>query len=234
MRAAIVFLVSIGRRFAAASVVPLLMLGCGSASSEPRSSAIEPPAASSGDEATPEPSETVAEPAVEEPALAPAQGPATITVVADIANKPIVANVRVLDDQGDIKAQAKAGDAMTLPSGNYKLEIEIPDASIMADRPTQMRELRLTPGQNPNVEAHFRWAKVQLDVRVNGHSQPGAHVQLLRNGENVAEMKSGAAPVPITPGRYEADVLLKGAKIRVQGLLFPDSATQTVPVNVRF
>jgi hypothetical protein len=75
---------------------------------------------------------------------------------------------------------------------------------------------------------------VQLDVRVNGRSQPGAIVQLLRNGEVVAEMKSGAPPAPIAPGRYEADVLLKGAKIRVKGLQFPEGGTQIVPVNVRF
>jgi hypothetical protein len=79
-----------------------------------------------------------------------------------------------------------------------------------------------------------RQTNVQLDVRVNGRSQPGAIVQLLRNGELVAELKSGAPPAPITPGRYEADVLLKGAKIRVKGLQFPEGGTQTVPVNVRF
>jgi hypothetical protein len=154
-------------------------------------------------------------------------------VVASLAGQPIQANVLVLDEQGEHKAEATTGAPITVPAGSYKLEIAITDAAVMVDKPTQVRELRLEPGQSPRVEARFSWAKVQLDVQINGRSQPGATVQLLRNGEVVAQMKSGARPVAITPGRYEADVLLKGAKIRVTGLLFPDSATQTVPVNVR-
>jgi hypothetical protein len=139
----------------------------------------------------------------------------------------------VLDPSGEKRAEASAGEPINLPAGNYDLEVAITDAAVMADKPTQKRELVLQAGQNAQVEARFLWAKVTLDVRINGRSQPGAKVQLLRNEEVVAEMKSGAPPTPITPGRYEADVLLKGAKIRVKGLQFPDSATQTVPVNVR-
>jgi hypothetical protein len=210
-------------------------LGCSSGQPNPRSEV--PPAASAGDEFTPE--TPVAAPANEEAPRADeaapvrASGPATLTLVALVAGKTAAATVRVLDERGERQAEASSGMPITLPAGNYKLEVAITDAAIMADKPTQQRELRLEPGQTLQVEANMAWAKVQLDVRVNGRSQPGARVQLLRAGEVVAEMKSGAAPVPISPGRYEADVLLKGAKIHVTGLQFPEAATQTVPVNVR-
>jgi hypothetical protein len=92
----------------------------------------------------------------------------------------------------------------------------------------------LEAGKTTQVEATFPWAKVQLNVLVRGKSQPGVLVKLLRNGEVVAQMKGGAKPVAITPGKYEADVMLKGTTIRVKGLFFPDGATQTVPVRVQF
>ena len=104
----------------------------------------------------------------------------------------------------------------------------------MADRPKQTREVFLKPGEDARVEATFPWARVQLNVLVGGRSQAGVPVKLLRDGEVVAELKGGAKHTAITPGKYEADVLLRGATIRVTGLLFPESATQTVPVRVKY
>jgi hypothetical protein len=210
-------------------------VGCGSEAPATSAAAESPPAASAGAETTPEPpsaEEASAAPAASEPIVSPT-GPGTLLLTATIAGKAVPAVVRVLDSNGEKRAEASAGEPLTLPAGNYDLEVAITDPKVMADKPTQKRELVLQAGQNAQVEARFRWAKVTLDVKINGHSQPGAKVQLLREDEIVAEMKSGAPPTPITPGRYEADVLLKGAKIRVKGLQFPDSATQTVPVNVR-
>jgi hypothetical protein len=223
MRAAIVLLL-------AATTV-----GCGSGAPAPAADEETPPAATAGAENTPEPpsaEEASEAPPESEPPVA-ATGPGTLLLTASVAGKTVPAVVRVLDPSGEKRAEVSAGEPVNLPAGNYDLEVAITDAAVMADKPTQKRELVLHAGQNAQVEARFRWAKVTLDVRINGRSQPGAKVQLLREEEVVAEMKSGAAPTPITPGRYEADVLLKGAKIRVKGLQFPDSATQTVPVNVR-
>jgi hypothetical protein len=220
-----------------AAIVSSLLLattvGCGSA--PPAPPAESPPAATAGAENTPEPpAEVAAEPEPEpEARVAAPTGRGTLILVASIAGKNVPATVRVTDASGEERAQGNSEEPITLPAGNYSLEVSIKDANVMADRPTQRRDLVLQGGQNAQVEARFKWAKVQLDVRINGRSQPGAKVQLLREDEVVAEMKSGAAPTPITPGKYEADVLLKGAKIRVKGLQFPDSATQTVPVNVR-
>jgi hypothetical protein len=223
------------------AIVSLLLsfattVGCGSGAPAPGASEESPaPAASAGAETTPEPPSTdeAAEAPPESEPLVSATGPGTLVLTASIAGKPVPAVVRVLDPSGEKRAEAKAGEPLTLPAGSYELEVAITDAAVMADKPTQKRELVLQAGQTANVEARFQWAKVTLDVRINGRSQPGAKVQLLRAEEVVAEMKSGAPPTPVTPGRYEADVLLKGAKIRVKGLQFPDSATQIVPVNVR-
>jgi hypothetical protein len=220
-----------------AAIVSSLLLattvGCSSDAPPPASPSESPPAATAGAENTPEPPvETAAEPEAE-PQVAAPTGRGTLILVASVAGKNVPAAVRVTDASGEERAQGNSEEPITLPAGNYTLEVSIKDASVMADRPTQRRDLVLQGGQNAQVEARFKWAKVQLDVRINGRSQPGAKVQLLREDEVVAEMKSGAPPTPITPGKYEADVLLKGAKIRVKGLQFPDSATQTVPVNVR-
>lgn len=222
-----------------AAIVSSLLLattiGCGSEARAPAPAIEAEPAATAGAENTPEP--PAEEAAVTEPELQPTvaapTGRGTLVLVASVAGSHVPATVRVLDESGEKRAEANTGEPINLPAGNYQLEVAITDANVMADRPTQRRELVLQGGQNANVEARFKWAKVQVDVRINGRSQPGAKVQLLREEEVVAEMKSGAPPTPITPGKYEADVLLKGAKIRVKGLQFPDSATQTVPVNVR-
>lgn len=219
-----------------AAIVTSLLLattfGCGSGAPPPTAVESEP-AATAGAENTPEPpAEPVREPDLE-PKVAAPTGRGTLVLTASVAGQNVPATVRVFDESGEKRADASTGEPINLPAGNYQLEVAITDANVMADRPTQKRELVLQGGQNAQVEARFKWAKVQLDVRINGRPQPGAKVQLLRDEEVVAEMKSGATPTPITPGKYEADVLLKGAKIRVKGLLFPDSATQTVPVNVR-
>jgi hypothetical protein len=200
--------------------VGLAALGCGAKGG----AADEPPAATAGDESTVDPSESVA---------SGSATPSTLSVVAVVAGQPTPASVRVLDAQGGVAAEGTSGGSLSLPAGSYALEVTISDATAMIDTPTQRSELQLEPGQAANVQTEFRWAKVTLDVRVGGRSQRGAKVVLLRNGEPVAEMKSGAAPVPITPGRYEADVSLPGRTVRVTGLHFPDSAMQTVPVNVR-
>lgn len=207
-------------------LVGIAASGCGATAGSGEQS----PAASAGDESTVEPADAVPD----APHVVPRTGPATLTVTAMVAGQPTQASVRVLDAHGAVKGEGSSGSPITLAAGSYKLEVSISDASVMIDKPTQRSGLQLEPGQPAKVQADFPWAKVKLDVRVGGRSQRGVKVLLLRDGEPVAEMKSGAEPAPITPGRYEADVSLPGRNVRVTGLHFPDSATQTVPVHVKF
>jgi hypothetical protein len=216
-------------------LLPWAALGCSSSASGSAATHEGPPAASAGEETSPAEPEPIADEApVDEPEPPLASGPASVTLTAVVADQPVPADVRVLDESGKVASEGAAGDRITLPAGNYQMEISIRDAAALADRPTQKRALLLKPGDDARLEARFRWAKVTLNVLVGGRAQAGANVKLLRDGEVVAEMKSGAPPAAITPGRYEADVSLKGTVIRVKGLQFPEGATQTVPVRVQF
>ena len=161
-------------------------------------------------------------------------GGGSVTVRALVAGQAVPAKVRVLDAEGKAQTEADTGTPIALAAGTHRVEIKISDPASLADTPTQIREVFVEPGKASQVDATFPWARVQLNVLVGGRAQAGVPVKLLRNGEVVAQMKGGAKPAAITPGRYEADVLLKGTTIRVKGLLFPEGATQTVPVRVQF
>jgi hypothetical protein len=161
-------------------------------------------------------------------------GSGSVNVRALVAGQVVPAHIRVFDESGKVAMEAESGAPIALRAGSHRIELQISDAAALADRPKQTREVFLEAGKTTLVEATFAWAKVQLNVLVGGRSQKGVPVKLLRNGEVVAEMKGGAKPAAITPGRYEADVMLKGTTIRVKGLLFPEGATQTVPVRVQF
>lgn len=221
-----------------ATLTLLLLSGsiaCGGEPS-PAASAEEAPqlsaANSEGAEALPEPeSEASAEP---DDAPAPAAGPAELTVTALVAGAAIPAKVRVLDESGKTVVEGPAGSPLALESGSYRLEVKVSDATALADTPTQTRDLIVEPGQSAKVEARFPWAKVTLNVIIDGKSKAAAKVKLLREGNVVAEMKAGGEPVAISPGRYEAEVQHGSDTVRVKGLQFPEGATQTVPVRVQF
>jgi hypothetical protein len=161
-------------------------------------------------------------------------GPASMNVRALVAGQAVPAHVRVLDGSGKVLTEAESGTVISLSAGKHRIELQISDAASLADTPTQAREVFLEAGKTTQVDATFPWAKVQLNVLVAGRSQGGVPVKLIRNGQVVAQMKAGAKPAAISPGRYEADVLLRGTTIRVKGLMFPEGATQTVPVRVQF
>src|SRR5262245_17910952 len=143
-------------RVAFASLLLLSLATTFGCSSEPPAPAVEessPPAATAGAETTPEPP-AAPEPApvAEEPIVA-ATGPGPLVLTATIAGKSVPAVVHVLDASGEKRAEVKAGEPVNLPAGNYDLEVAITDAAVMADRPTQKRELVLQAGQNAQVEA---------------------------------------------------------------------------------
>lgn len=161
-------------------------------------------------------------------------GSGSVDVRALVAGQVVAVHIRVFDESGNVATEGKSGTPIALRAGKHRIELQISDAAALADTPKQTREVFVDAGKTTLVEAAFPWAKVQLNVMVGGRSQPGVPVKILRNGEVVAHMKGGAKPAAITPGKYEADVTLKGATIRVKGLMFPEGATQTVPVRVQF
>jgi hypothetical protein len=201
--------------------------GCGS----PQSQQASPqPAAASGQEAPPAPPpQTSPEPeAAQEPS-----GPAAITVEAKVHGKAVDANIRLLGSDGAEVAAGKTGQTLSVQSGEYEMHVEITSAAVMLDKPTQRRLLTVHAGDNLHEAVDFPWAMVQLNVMVNGRLEKNASVTLSRQGKEVGTLKSGAEPVAISPGHYEAVAKAGGATIQVSGLMFPEGATQTVPVNVQ-
>ena len=209
-----------------------VLLGCGSGSGTTNA----PPAASAtaGDENPPAEAELASPPAAAEPDAVPEPaGPAAMTVEARVHGQSVPATVRVLGADGHEVGNGKAGERLSLDSGEYSLRIQISDASAMLDKPTQERPLTLHKGDDLHEVVDFPWAMVQLNVVINGQKESNAGVELRKQGELVGTIKSGAPPVAISPGRYEAQVKARGAKIDVKGMMFPAGATQSVPVNVQ-
>jgi hypothetical protein len=111
--------------------------------------------------------------------------------------------------------------------------VTVAETQALLDKPTQNLSVFVESGKSTPVDVTFRWAKVRLDVLVGGRSQGKVPVKLFRGGEAVAELQSGTAPQAISPGKYEADVLLRGRTIHVTGLVFLEGAEQTVPVRAQ-
>jgi hypothetical protein len=212
----------------------LAAFGCsGGGSSEPA------PTASEGSEGSEVAEAPAAEPsapesASEEEAIPMRRsGPAKLTLDAVVQGKSVPAKVRLLAADGSEAASGETGQALNVQSGEYTLEVEIVDDDALLDKPTQKRQLTVNAGDELNEKAEFPWSKVTLNVRVNGKLDRGAKVILLRDGQEVAKVKSGAPLAPISPGRYEAVVETRGAKIEVKGMLFPEGGSETMPVDVR-
>jgi hypothetical protein len=215
--------------------VGLAASGCGSGRG-----AEEPvaPAASEGEEPPPDVAqasdpEEHAEP--EERAPAPstkaAFGRGSVVVTARVDGQPVAARIKVLE--GAQGLEGTTGDTISLPAGTQRISVTIADTQSLLDKPTQNMSVFIEPGKSTPVDVTFRWARVKLDVLVGGRSQGSVPVKLFRGGEPVAELKAGGAPQAITPGKYEADVMLKGRTIHVTGLVFLEGAEQTVPVRAQ-
>ena len=205
--------------------------GGGASAGEPAPGASE---SSEGSEVgeTPAAEASTAESASEEAIPVRRSGPAKLTLDAQVKGKSVPAKVRLLAADGSEAASGEAGQALNVQSGQYTLEVEILDDSALLDKPTQKRELTVNAGDELHEKAEFPWSMVTLNVRVNGKLDRGAKVILIRDDKEVATVKSGAAPAAISPGRYEAVVETRGAKIEVKGMLFPEGGSETMPVDV--
>jgi hypothetical protein len=220
--------------FAKLFALVVWMAACASSAHDAGHRPLEPaPAASGGEQAAAEPAVDRAAPDESGAPVTAASGPAKITVDARVRGQSVAADVRLIGPGGEDAAHGGSGEALQATSGEYEMQVTIRDASALADKPTQRRKLTLSPGDDLHEPVDFPWAMIQLNVVVNGSPDPGAVVHLMRDGEEVAAFKSGAAPAPISPGRYSAQVKTHGASIDVASLMFPDGATQSVPVRVQ-
>jgi hypothetical protein len=191
-----------------------MMSGCSPADNQ--STQLSPPAASFGDEPpppTPEPQ---------------ASRRGRIVVRAFVRDQPVAAHVRFLDVPRPIEGEA--GESISAEAGTQRIEVAISDSALL-DRPQQLLEVFVAPDKESVAEAHFPWARVRFDVMVQGRRQVGVPIKLLRKDVVVAELKSGAPAQTISPGKYEADVLLGGRTLRARGLALLDGATQNIPLQ---
>lgn len=158
-------------------------------------------------------------------------GPAQITVTAQVRGEPIAATVRLSGEDGNV-VEGKAGERLSLQSGTYALEVSVTDASKLADKPTERRDVVIEAGADLTENVEFPWSKVQLNVKVNGTFDAKAVVRLIRQGAEVAKVPSGGDYIMLSPGRYKAEVQTRGTSIEVPELMFPEGATRDVPVSV--
>lgn len=156
-------------------------------------------------------------------------GRGSVVVTAKVNGQPVAARVKILD--GSSKLEGATGESISLPAGTQRISVTVAETQALLDKPTQNLSVFIEPGKSTPVEVTFRWAKIRLDVLVGGRSQGKVPVKLFRGGAAVAELQSGTAPQAISPGKYEADVLLRGRTIHVTGLVFLEGAEQTVPVR---
>ena len=204
------------------TTLALIAFSCAGASGSDETRA---PAASAGDEPPP-----MAAEAVPEEEVKPARG--RIVVQAKCAGKPVVA-VGKMPIERDLVVDFKMGQEFSAEVGTRHIEVTLDDDSALIDRPTLQLEVPVEERKTTQVDAVFPWAKVQLNVLVHGTVQPPTSVKLIRKGEVVAEVKSSGPAFLVSPGNYEADVLLKGKTVRVKGLVFFEGTEQTVPVRAK-
>ena len=204
----------------------LFALGCGAAAVSEENPA---PAASAGDEPPPSAATTSTVP---EPKVAPVKpGRGRLVVQAEVAGKSIPAHAKLLDE--DRAVDFEMGEEISVEAGTRRIEVSLLDDKVLVDKPTQQLEVFVEPNKRAQVKAVFPWAKVQLNLLVNGRPQAASRVKLVRGGNTVAEVHTGAPLFQVSPGSYEADVPLRGKTVRVKGLVFFEGSEQVIPVRAQ-
>mgnify|MGYP003449651339 CR=1 FL=1 len=198
----------------------LIASSCGSAGTGAQEA--QPPAASAGDE--PPPSAAAATPDK------PTRG--RIIVQATCAGKPVEVQGRMPIER-ELVVDFRVGHEFSAEVGTRHLEVALVDDTILIDKPTLQMDVDVESGKLTRVNAVFPWAKVQLNLLVRGTVQPPTPIKLIRNGNVVAQVKSGAPAFLVSPGNYEADVPVRGKTVRVKGLVFFEGTEQVVPVRAQ-
>jgi len=161
-------------------------------------------------------------------------GPVDVTVTLRVGTDDVEGTVALINEAGETVAEGNGGQTFNVQSGAYQVSATIADASVLIDTPTVTQDAQLTAGETQTVEVTFPRARILLNVTRGGRALRRPEVTLYRQGseEPAASFRVGQNHVPISPGRYEADVKLRGHEIRVRGLTFMDGATQSIPVNI--
>jgi hypothetical protein len=188
------------------------------------------PAASAGDE--PPPTAAAATHEVGPTVEAGKSARGRIVVQARCAGKLVPARGRMPIER-ELVVDFEMGQEISAEAGTRRIEVALTDSTILIDKPTLQLDVVVEPQKLAKVEAVFPWAKVQLNLLVNGKAQPPTAVKLIRGGNVVAEVKSGGPAFLASPGNYEAEVSLRGKPVRVKGLVFFESTEQVVPVRAQ-
>jgi len=181
-----------------------------------------PPAASVGDEPPP-----IAATIVQAKPLKPRYG--SVLVRAFVRDAPVSGRVRFL---GAAPApEGDTGEVIQVEAGTQSVEVTLNPNAGLLDRPTQRLHVFVPAREQAIANAHFPWSRVAFTVYVQGRRQAGVPIKLLRNAQVVAELRSGATPQALSPGRYEVEVQLRGRTVHVDRLSLLEGATQNIPLQ---
>lgn len=165
----------------------------------------------------------------------PQAGPASVLVKAVMDGTEVAARIQILADDGHVVSEGEAPLSAQVTSGSYTFTAQISDAAILVDRPTVRNEgVAVAPGGPHNVTVSIPRAQVRLKVMRGGREIRNPEITLMRQGstEPVHTFRPGAAHIPISPGRYEADLKMGRDVIHVQGITFMEGATQDIPIVI--
>jgi hypothetical protein len=165
----------------------------------------------------------------------PQAGPASVMVKAVMDGNEVAARIQILADDGHVVSEGEAPLSAQVTSGSYTFTAQITDAAILVDRPTVRNEgVAVAPGGPHNVTVSIPRAQVRLKVMRGGREIRNPEITLMHQGstEPVHTYRPGAALIPISPGRYEADLKMGREVIHVQGITFMEGATQDIPIVI--
>lgn len=212
-------------------IVGATLIGCGGAEPAPEPTQVEEQPTTGGESMPAEEPEPIEEEAAAP--VAPASGPAQLTIVTKVGSTVVAAHVKVLAADGSVVVEGESGTAFNVQSGSYKIEASITDAAIMVDTPTTRTDVEVAPGAELSETVAFPYARVKFTVNVNGKPDSKATVTLLRNGAVVATIPAAAPDfVAITPARYSGKVKSRNAEIEVSEIVISEDATRNIPLNV--
>ncbi|HKP56639.1 MAG TPA: hypothetical protein VJV78_07965 [Polyangiales bacterium] len=151
-----------------------------------------------------------------------------LTVQCKVAGKVAPAHARLI--VGENSRDIELGSEINVEAGAQRVEVTVADAATLVDLPTRQFEAFVEPHKKAKLEAVFPWAKVQLKLLVHGKEQPPTALKLIRDGNAVAEVKSGPPAFMVSPGTYDVEVTLRGKPVRASRLAFFEGSEQIIPV----